>query len=208
MLALMAAGRKVSNPELEQIAGFRLYGDHLRKLQHQKLVESYREPGLRGSPLVHHLTAHGWAWCAEELVAEPPARSGSAGGALYAVLAGLHRFLASSGLKAKDVFGHDQSSVGQPQIAPLPTVGVEQQIRVAYRKLARDPGDYVSLGDLRPLLGGLPRDHVDAALRRMSRSHEAHLVPQANQKTLAQADRQAAIRIGNEDCHLIAIEDL
>lgn len=79
----------------------------------------------------------------------------------------------------------------------------EHRITAAYRRLAH-PGDWVSLTDLRPEVGGR-REHVDAALRNLSRTQRANLVVQANRKVLTHADRDAAVRIGLDDCHLISI---
>jgi hypothetical protein len=224
LLALMAEAREVSNPELERIAGFRLDGKELRTLRARRLVDSHRSAGNR--PYVHLLTDDGWAWCAAELAAERPARAGSAAGALYAVLAGLGRYLARSDLRLSDVFGSDPAGpepAGSPPAeasaeasaealaeapAEAPSASeLRERIRAAYRKLARDPRDLVSLTQLRPLLGPAPREAVDAVLRQMSRDREADLVPQANQKTLSLADREAAVRIGNEDCHSIAVDE-
>lgn len=84
----------------------------------------------------------------------------------------------------------------------------DDRIRAAYRRViahqGRRIGDYISLTDLRPEVGG-HREHVDEALRRMSRRQVAHLIPQANQKILSQADRAEAVRIGGEPNHLISI---
>lgn len=216
LLALMAAAGVASNPELERVTGFRLHGTELEKLRARRLVDSHREASLPGRPLVHRLTADGWDWCTAELAADRPPRAGSAGGALYAVLAGLQRYLTRSHLALPDVFrpdGETPAAAPRPQEPPQEApqeppqaLDLPGRIRAAYRKLARDPQDLVSLTQLRPLLGAAPRDEVDAALRRMSRARQANLVPQANQKTLSQADRAAAVRIGNEDCHLVSIE--
>lgn len=194
LFALMAEAREVSNTELEKLAGFRLTGRKLRALRDRQLVESHR-PTTNG-PFLHRLTDDGWKWCAAELAAGPPARAGSAGGALYAVLAGLGRYLARANLDLHQVFGQPDDRGGPD----LP-----ERIRIAYRKLARDPQDLVSLTRLRPLLGDAPKDEVDVALRQLSRSRQANLVPQENQKTLSVVDREAAVRIGNEDCHLISV---
>lgn len=213
LLALMAAGSPIANPDLERLAGFRLKGEPLRKLTERGLVESNRDPGRKGKPLVLSLTAQGWAWCDRELTADLPPRPGSGGGALYAVLRGLHRYLEREGLRLADLFAAGPAaSAPAPAPAPAPaappvTGDLEERIRLAYGKLASRPGDWVSLTNLRPLLGGAERQEVDAALRRLSRTRQATLVPQANQKVLTRADREAAIRIGLEDCHLILIEE-
>jgi hypothetical protein len=83
---------------------------------------------------------------------------------------------------------------------------VEAHVREAYAKLARQPKDWVRLADLRPLLNGAARDDVDGVLKDMSRARRAHLAPDSNRKTLTEADHAAAVKIGGEPNHLIAIE--
>lgn len=89
----------------------------------------------------------------------------------------------------------------------------DDRIRAAYRHLLHDlgaqPGDYVSLTDLRPYIGG-HRPHVDEALRRMGRGNYAgpgqvHLTPDSNQKTLSQLDRAEAVILGDQANHLLSI---
>jgi hypothetical protein len=216
LLTLMAEAREVSNPELEMLVGTSLTGKSRTKLNSAGLVSSHKV----GRSYVHELTEKGWRWCAEELTSEYRPRGSTIGRALYTLLTGLHRYLARSDLRLADVFGpgDPQAPAGPPPLAPASTapapveapvrvLHLEESIRAAYRKLAREPRDWVLLTQLRPLLGDAPRGPVDEALRQLSRSGRANLVPQANQKTLTDADREAAVRIGNEDCHLISIED-
>jgi hypothetical protein len=200
LLALMAEAREVPNPELSRRFGLDLNGAHRRRLNQLDLVSSRRD----GRQYVHELTDKGWRWCADELTGTRPPRSFSAGGALYAVLAGLRRYLDRSSLTLADVFG---AGAAAPAVASAPAGVDEDRIRAAYRDLAREPRAWVSLADLRARLGAAAREDVDAVLRAMSRARTANLVPQANQKILAAADRAAAVRIGGEDCHLISIGD-
>lgn len=82
------------------------------------------------------------------------------------------------------------------------------RIRTAYRQLiemtGQRRGDWVSLTDLRDQCGGY-RDLVDEALRQLGRTRGVSIVPESNQKALTPADRKAAIEIGNQHKHLIAI---
>jgi hypothetical protein len=201
LLTLMAEARAVSNPELKELIGTALDGRSRLKLNRAGLVSSRRE----GQPYVHELTDKGWRWCAQELASRHRPDRTTVGRALYLVVAGLHRYLQRSNLQPADVFGPPD---GQATVK-LPAAGldIEERIRTAYRKLASDPRDWVGLAQLRPLLGDTPREAVDETLRALSRSRRANLVAQANQKVLSQADRAAAVRIGNQDCHLISIED-
>ena len=60
-------------------------------------------------------------------------------------------------------------------------------------------------GCLRAQLRDVPRAELDRALLMLSRSADAAIAPESNQKTLTPADRAASIRIGGQDKHLLAI---
>lgn len=192
LFALMGVGREVSNRELGELAGIKV-----RKEIREELIKGgYITSQTETTPHVHELTRKGWEWCAGELSkGEVPDRPGSLGRALYAVLRGLGGYLQRQDLKPRDMF------------PPGPTVvsanGLESHIRGAYQKLAREPRDFVRLADLRTEL----RLEVDALLKTMSRDRHVHLVPDENRKMLTEADHAAAIRIGGDDNHLIAIEE-
>jgi hypothetical protein len=194
LLALMAAAKEVSNTELEVIAGFRIKKDVRERLNNLGLVTSQ----TKATPHVHELTDKGWAWCAEELTAERPPGAGSLGGAFYAVLAGLERFLRREPRRLADVFQPDGEVLHED---------LETRIHNAYRKLARAPRDWVRLADLRPLLNGASAAEVDRVLKEMSKTRRANLSPISNSKVLTDADHAAAISIGNQDNHQIAIEE-
>ena len=83
------------------------------------------------------------------------------------------------------------------------TLPYVDRIRAAYAQLAA-PGELVGLVDLRPMVGG-HRELVDAALRHLHRTPGATLMPEANQKTLSQADRDAAVVVGDQARHAISI---
>lgn len=210
MLALMVIAREVSNPELEEIVGFTLTGEDRRKLNGLKFVTSVQ----RGRPYFHELTELGWAWCEEELVAgEPPAPRTSLGRTLYVILGGLDKYLRQGNLRLADVFAPSGTPSGEVNGTANGTANgvpsaadIEDRIRVAYRKLARTPRDWVGLVDLRPLLGDAPTEKVDAVLKELSRSGQVYLVPDSNRKALTKVDHDAAIRVGGEDNHLLSIE--
>ncbi|WP_207386966.1 hypothetical protein [Frankia sp. Cppng1_Ct_nod] len=210
LLALMAEATEVSNPELKNAYGLTLDGASRKKLNDLKLVESRRA----GRPFLHELTDSGWARCRAELSAPRPKRGGVAVGALYAVLAGVNRYLEQEGLVPADVFRPAGESPPEAESAtPAPPAtdpggpDLEARIRDAYQQLAKHPGSWVSLARLRPLLGDAEQADVDAALRRMDRGPRVSLIPEENQKTLAGRDRAAAVNIGGQDNHLLAIED-
>ncbi|MEV7010091.1 hypothetical protein [Streptosporangium sp. NPDC051022] len=83
---------------------------------------------------------------------------------------------------------------------------VTERIRAAYAELAAEPGAWVGLVRLRPLLGDVPRAEVDRALKGMNRLTEVSIEPDHNQKLLTPEARAAAVTIGDQDMHLISIE--
>jgi hypothetical protein len=89
---------------------------------------------------------------------------------------------------------------------PKSASDVEARIRAAYDELAREPGTWVSLTKIRPLLGDVTRTEVDDVLTLMNRMLDVNIVPESNQKTLSQQDRDAAVTIGDQDKHFLSIE--
>jgi hypothetical protein len=82
---------------------------------------------------------------------------------------------------------------------------LRDRLVATYHALAGEPGGWVGLARLRPFLADLPRDAVDEGLRRLSREAGVNVVPESNQKMLTGADTQAALRLGGQDKHLLAI---
>jgi hypothetical protein len=60
--------------------------------------------------------------------------------------------------------------------------------------------------DLRDELGGTPRAEVDKALLQLNVVRGVTLAPRENQRLLTRRDHDAALRIGTQDNHLLAIE--
>ncbi|WP_199444427.1 hypothetical protein [Umezawaea beigongshangensis] len=56
------------------------------------------------------------------------------------------------------------------------------------------------------MAGHTPRAELDAALRRLETGDRAVLVPEAHQRTLAAADHAAALVVGGEEQHLLALD--
>jgi hypothetical protein len=196
MFALLAEARELSNPELEERVGFRLDGKNRRTLNDLKLVNS-RKPGRA---YLHELSEEGWRWCTEELSARPGHGAENAERALYAILAGLGRYLEDTGQILADIFKPSHGAELQKDI------DVEVLIVTGYRALATEPGEFIKLSILRLHLADVPQAEVEAALDKMYQEQRINLVPQSNQHILSEADRESAIRIGAEDKHLISIE--
>ena len=197
MFALLAEARELSNRDLEERVGFRLDGQERRKLNELKLVRSKKS----GRAYAHELTEAGWRWCNDELSAGPGPGRGSKDieRALYAILAGLGRYLESTGQSLADIFKRSH------EVRPLEDVDIEARIKDEYRSLASEPGDFVKMHELRLRLRDVPRPDVDDALGRMYQEQRINLIPQSNQQTLTDADRESALWVGGEYKHLISV---
>jgi len=201
LLVLMAEARPVRNPELATL-GPELKKRDRDRLQHRRLIEVTTE----GRAMVLELTDTGWATCAKLIGAATPARPSGQGKALYTVLRALRRYFDRDDLAPGDVFLplDDSPPAGDPD--PLGD-DVEAKVRGAYVRLAARAGGWVDLVRLRGELPDVSRHELDAALTRMYRTPGVSLIPEENQKTLTAEDRAAAVEIGDQDKHLIAIEN-
>jgi hypothetical protein len=185
LLVLLAEGRELTNAELHEAGAVRLDGEARRRLDDRKLVASRR----LGRGFAFVLTEDGAEWCNDELHKDWPARTGYLGNALRSFL--------SSGLRHRG-----QELVDVVSFRPV----VEQQIRGAYGRLAEAPGDWVGLAELRPEVRHLARESVDAELERMASTPGVHVQAEPNQRGLRDADREAAVRFGGDERHMIMIE--
>ncbi|MEU4781318.1 hypothetical protein [Micromonospora sp. NPDC023633] len=211
LVVLMVEARNLTNNELKELAGFSLTGKDNAKLVELGLVETDRSH----RPFSHELTDEGWRVVRQLHAGALPARSGSATRSLFTLLAGLHRSLSRLGLSHADFFTQPPAIPGPaagstpPALLPAPVAAepgaLEALIRAAYRELAREPGAWVGLADLRERLGGQDRATVDATLRAMVRQDGVRIIPVANTKSLTARDRAAAVRIGDEENHTLAI---
>ncbi|MDX6260307.1 MAG: hypothetical protein QOH84_1995 [Kribbellaceae bacterium] len=190
LLALLAEARPMTNAELYDSAGLKLDGASRLRLNDLKLVTSEKV----GRSFVHEITDDGAAWCTAELTAERPLRSGAGGGALYAILGGLQRYLQRTGQALADIF--------QPAEPDL-----ETRIRTAYGTLSAKSGStWVGLAALRAELTSVNREELDAALQQLSREPGVHVQAGANQQVLTSADHEAAVRFGGSSRHLLKID--
>ncbi|MEU9510116.1 hypothetical protein AB0D32_27985 [Micromonospora sp. NPDC048170] len=207
LVVLMVEARELTNNELKELAGFALTGADNAKLVKLGLVETDRSH----RPFSHQLTDEGWRVVRQLHAGTPPRQAGSATRSLLTLLSNLHRSLDRLRLSHADFF---KQAPGTPAPAGGPTPSapvvaepgaVEALIRAAYHELARKPGSWVGLADLREHLGAQDRASVDAALRAMVRQEGVRIIPVANTKSLTARDRAAAVRIGDEENHTLAI---
>ncbi len=194
LIALMAIGREVPNAELKREYGLDLDKPMRERLNQDGLLRS-REKSRRW---FHELTDGGWAHVVKELGAKAPPRAGSGGRALYALLNGLKTALDAREMLLQDLFG--------AVTPPPPPPPLAERIAQAYRELASGLWDWVELRDLRSRLGDCPRREVDAELTRMFRAKEINLTLHEDPRRVTPADRDAALRIGVDDMHLISME--
>ena len=193
MIALMALNKETPNAELRRRYGLDVKKRTREKLNQDGLLQSRK----LGRGFAHELTDAGWAWVVAELDEKVPPRAGAAGGALYALLNGLKAALDARGMVIPELFA---------PAAPGATGSLRDRIQQAYRSLAPRPWDWVELRDLRAQLGDWPRREVDLELVRMFRKRDVNLTLHEDRARLTQADRDAALRLGVDDMHLISME--
>jgi hypothetical protein len=97
------------------------------------------------------------------------------------------------------------NDVRGPASAPDQEQLLRTRIVNAYDALVGEPKGWVSLTDLRPFFGDVPRAAVDEALRKLSREPGVNIVPESNQKILTDEDTAAALHLGGQEKHLLAI---
>lgn len=218
LVVLMVEARRLTNVELKELAGFTLTGKDNTKLVDLGLVDTDRTH----RPFAHELTDEGWRVARRLHTAAPPKQGGSTTRSLFVVLSNLHRSLDRLRVSHGDFFKQTEATTPtgrEPQgeapaptaaapaaaAAPVSAVEVEALVRSAYRELATAPGAWVGLADVRDRLADTDRAALDAALRAMVGREDVRIIPVANTKSLTARDRAAAVRIGNEDNHALAI---
>jgi len=197
LVVLMAEARDISNKELEERFGFTLTGTSRDKLNRLRLVESWRQ----GRSFVHRLGEEGWALCASPLNFDG-ARPRAFGAALGSLIAAIHRDLERTHRSLAMAFAPDKAGGGLPPGAPAT---LQDRIREAYRALASGPGAWVSIADVRRKLSDAGSEELDEALRALERAADVNVVPQSNQKALSPEDERAAVTIGGQRKHFLAI---
>ncbi len=83
---------------------------------------------------------------------------------------------------------------------------IAQAIRTAYADTVQITGSPdVQIAWIREDVSRYQRADVDAALIHLSCQGDVRIYPQSNQKTLSPAEKAGAVRIGNQERHLIRI---
>lgn len=201
LMVLMVEAREVLNTELRD-----RYGLDVRKPQRDKLVRLHYVASRRsGRTVALQLDDKGWVRMQSDF--DFKARGAAAvGAALTALHASLRdRLLARSGAaNLAELFAQSEMRAelfGQSEMR----AGLGPRVRTTYDALAQEPGAWVSLTRLRPFFADVPRADLDEALRELSRRDGVNIVPESNQKALTAADSEAALRLGGQENHLLAI---
>lgn len=97
---------------------------------------------------------------------------------------------------------------GKVDPAAAREVEVENKIRQAWNDAQKAPGGWVGFARLRDseALRDVPREDVDAALKRLAREPGVRVAPNENTKSLRREDINAAVHIGDSPRHMIAFE--
>jgi len=195
LIVLMAEAREILNSELTTRFKLDIRKESRDKLNRLGLVASRKE----GRSYLHALDDKGWVRVQQELNFDSP-RARALGAALSALHGNLReRVLPRTGYRnLGEMFTHAGD-------APAGGDDLEKRIRDAYSSLADEPGAWVSLARLRSLFADVRRGDLDEALAQLTAAPDVNIVPESNQKTLTAADRAAAVHLGGQEKHLLAI---
>ena len=200
LIVLMAEAREVLNTELKE-----RYGLDVRKPARDKLARlRYVASRKSGQTFALELDDEGWVRVQDEL--DFRARGATAiGAALNALQTTLRdRVLSRSGCKNfAELFA--LTDLRGPADPAAPASALRGRVVSAYDALADKPGAWVSLRRLRPFFADVPREALDDELRRLVREDGVNIVPESNQRTLTDEDVEAALRLGGQENHLLAI---
>lgn len=200
LIVLMAEAREVLNTELKET-----YGLDVRKNYRDKLVaKRYIASRKSGQTYAHQLDDNGWVHVQDELNFRSNGATAQAA-AVTALLASLRdRVLERSGCKSyAELFA--LNDLRSPLSAPDQEQLLRTRIVNAYDALVDEPKGWVSLTRLRPFFGDVPTAALDDALRKLSREPDVNIAPESNQKMLTDEDAAAALHLGGQDKHLLAI---
>ncbi|MEU7477755.1 hypothetical protein AB0A63_17320 [Lentzea sp. NPDC042327] len=188
LMVLLLENREMANTEFTVQRKIKFGRADREALNRDKLIESSTDV----TPYTHRITDEGIEWCITDLTeSEMPARMGPQARALLEMVRRFVPFLRQKGLLAEAIRSRD----------------LEDLIKQVYLELGDGYQDWVRLAKLRPRLDGAEREEVDQTLLKMVKDGSTHLVASANRKVLTDEDHAAAIRIGGEDKHLVAIEE-
>jgi DNA-binding PadR family transcriptional regulator len=195
LIILKAEGRELSNTEMDKRYRVRLISPAYERLNGEGYVSSQ----TKSRPYRHAITDEGKKVLADPLdIDEDRAEEGE------------KRSPREKQLWAAVVAQQNQivrllaKGNGAATVVERP-VDLDGRIRAAYTKLAGAPGEWVGLATLRPLFADVSKTEFDKALERMLDARDVRLEPDALVHRLGAEERGAAVRIGGEDRHKLAI---
>jgi hypothetical protein len=195
LLVLMAEAREVLNTELIELYGLDVRKGPREKLKDLKYIAS-RKSGRTNALL---LTDEGWLKVHEDL--DFTLRGA---GALGSALTALHATLRSRVLARAGCANLGELFSSTDLRAPAKQE-LRSRIISAYDALADEPKAWVNLRRLRPFFADMSRDDLDEALRRLVEEEGVNVAPEPNRRLLTEADTAAALRVGGQENHLLAI---
>jgi hypothetical protein len=192
---LQSEEREISNTEMEQKYGFRLVARPLQRL----LAAEYIYTDKEHTPYRHIITKAGikalaTQWGMDDDHVGKGERRTLRDRQHWAGMVALQNLLARSGAP---------SGPGAPTIEK--PADLDGRIREAYGKLASTPGAWVDLTALRGQLADVPKADLDRALKDLLRDDDVRLEPEPFGHRVGPEERRAAVHIGGEDRHKLAI---
>jgi hypothetical protein len=170
-----------------------------KALEKAKLTASEK----RGRSIWIEVTDTGWAWANDHLASSLPAKTQSAGPILQAWLTHLQAFLRQRGFALADVITARADSCSAPATRGSP-LALEERIRKVYLDATGGVWNQrVRLSDLRRRLADVAKDVLDAALLKMQQASKLVLFRLDNQREITDADREAALFVGDEPRHVL-----
>lgn len=220
LILLKAEGRELSNTEMDKIYRVRLISPAYEKLN----AAGYVESDTTRRPYRHAITTEGAKVLGVPLVidsdqAEEGDKRSTREKQLWAALVALQ----NQTLRLPAAPAPDPAPASAPDPDPAPASAAEHsappaaqngattssqdlggRIRAAYAQLAA-PGTWVALTAIRPLFTDVPKSELDRALVRLLAAPDVRLEPEPFGHRIGAQERQAAVHIGGEDRHKLAI---
>lgn len=202
LIILKAADRELSNTELSKLYGVRLVSPDYERLNGAGYVSS----DTKRRPYRHVITGDGKKAVIVPLTIEqgmlPEGEKRSAGERqlFWAALVAQQQVLLRA--DRADPAPSVQDGVAAPAAE---SVDLDGRIRAAYSTLAGAPGEWVDLTALRPLFKDVSKAELDRALAGMLDARDVRLEPNPFEHRVTEQVRRAAVHIGGEDRHKLAI---
>jgi hypothetical protein len=199
---LKAEDREITNTEMDKIYRVRLVSRPFERL----VAAGYIASDTKRRPYRHVITPDGLKVLSAELgIDEDHIEEGEKRTLrekqLWAGLIAFHKVQAR--LKRADIGRKHSDSVLTPALEQ--PVDLDGRIRDAYRNLVSIHGEWVSLVALRAQLGDISRPELDHALKQMLRAGDVRLEPDPLEHRISAEERNAAVHVGGEYRHKLAI---